>query len=64
MLRWEPGRRRTDGLWGPHWYASVERSTGFATYQPKSEAVPEALEDVVRTCLEAYEELYALRITP
>ena len=64
MLRWEPGGRETDGLWAPHWYASVEKSTGFAPYRPKSEAVPQALAEVYRTCLEAYEELHALRITP
>lgn len=30
MLRWEPGRRATDGVWAPVWYAAVERSTGFS----------------------------------
>lgn len=30
MLRWSAGRRDTDGVWAPAWYASVERSTGFA----------------------------------
>jgi hypothetical protein len=30
MLRWPPGRRDSDGVWAPHWYANVERSTGFA----------------------------------
>ena len=30
MLSWPPGRRDTDGVWAPAWYASVERSTGFA----------------------------------
>ncbi len=29
MLSWEPGRRPTDGVWAPHWYARVEASTGF-----------------------------------
>ena len=29
MLGWPPGRRETDGPWAPHWYAAVERSTGF-----------------------------------
>lgn len=29
MLRWPPGRRDTDGVWAPHWYAAVEASTGF-----------------------------------
>src|SRR5690606_33585729 len=30
MLRWEPGPRPEDGVWAPHWYAAVWRSTGFA----------------------------------
>jgi hypothetical protein len=30
MLRWSAGRRDTDGVWAPAWYAAVERSTGFA----------------------------------
>ena len=30
MLHWPPGRRDSDGVWAPHWYAKVERSTGFA----------------------------------
>jgi hypothetical protein len=29
MLAWPPGRRDSDGVWAPVWYASVERSTGF-----------------------------------
>ena len=64
MLRWEPGRRQTDGLWAPHWYASVDRSTGFSPYREKSEALPEEFADVYCACLKAYEELHALRITP
>ena len=31
MLRWPAGRRDTDGVWSPAWYASVERSTGFGS---------------------------------
>ncbi len=34
MLRWSAGRRDTDGVWAPAWYASVERSTGFAAPGP------------------------------
>jgi len=30
MLSWPPGPRASDGVWAPHWYASVRRSTGFA----------------------------------
>lgn len=29
MLRWPPGRRKTDGVWAAHWYNAVEKSTGF-----------------------------------
>ncbi|MHC4924498.1 MAG: sulfotransferase-like domain-containing protein, partial [Planctomycetota bacterium] len=32
MLSWEPGRRPSDGVWGAHWYDSVETSTGFRPY--------------------------------
>ena len=29
MLTWPPGPRASDGVWAPHWYDSVYRSTGF-----------------------------------
>ena len=35
MLSWHPGPRSTDGVWAKHWYAEVEKSTGFRPYQPK-----------------------------
>jgi hypothetical protein len=35
MLRWPPGPRESDGVWAPHWYQSVESSTGFAAYSPR-----------------------------
>ena len=41
MLSWEPGRRDTDGVWAPHWYAAVEASTGFGRYDPAPAEVPE-----------------------
>ena len=28
MLSWPAGRRESDGVWGAHWYKSVENSTG------------------------------------
>lgn len=30
MLAWPDGPRDSDGIWAPHWYASVWSSTGFA----------------------------------
>ena len=35
MLRWPAGGRKSDGIWAPHWYQSVEASTGFAAYRAR-----------------------------
>lgn len=34
MLSWPAGKRETDGVWAPWWYARVEASTGFETRAP------------------------------
>ena len=63
MLSWPPGRRDSDGVWAPHWYAAVERSTGFAPYRPKNEALPPQLQNLLAQAQEAYQELYRFRLT-
>jgi hypothetical protein len=62
MLAWPPGPRDTDGVWAPHWYASVERSTGFIPYRPSAKPVPPGLESLVEQCLVHYEGLWKYRI--
>lgn len=62
MLRWPPGPRDTDGVWAPYWYASVNKSTGFAPYAPKPDPVPYELMDVYQTCQACYEALAPHRI--
>jgi hypothetical protein len=62
MLSWEPGRRDTDGVWAPHWYAAVERSTGFEPYRPKPDHVPESHAFVLEQCEDYYEKLYTHRL--
>lgn len=62
MLSWEPGPRHTDGLWAPHWYASVERSTGFAPPRPRTEPVPEEYEALYQECLGHYDRLAQHRL--
>lgn len=64
MLRWEPGRRATDGVWAPHWYAAVERSTGFEPPHATDEAVPRELAAVYEECLAHYERMHAVRLRP
>jgi len=63
MLSWPPGRRDSDGVWAPHWYAAVEKSTGFAPYRPKNEQLPPQLHDLLAQAQEAYQELYRFRLT-
>lgn len=60
MLAWPAGPRATDGVWAKHWYASVERSTGFAP--PEDEPpprIPSALRAVHERCRAIYDALRA-----
>ncbi len=64
MLSWPAGPPPTDGVWAPHWYASVEASTGFGPY--RGDAVPDLphhLGALAAECRPHYQELaeHALR---
>ena len=63
MLAWPAGPRDTDGVWAPHWYDAVERSTGFAPYRPKTEPLPAHLTAVLSAAQELYHQLHAHRLT-
>ncbi|QDU67744.1 HAD family hydrolase [Engelhardtia mirabilis] len=62
MLSWPAGPRSTDGVWAPHWYASVERSTGFAPVREKQARVPERLSGLLDRCRELYSRLAPHRL--
>ena len=62
MLSWPPGYRETDGIWAKYWYAEVAKTTGFQSYKPKSEPVPEHLRDLHDQCRGYYEVLYRYRL--
>ena len=57
MLSWEPGPRPEDGVWAPHWYHAVHRSTGFAPYRAKTE-FPDRLKPLLEECEPWYEKLF------
>ena len=59
MLRWPAGPKPEDGVWAPHWYQAVHRSTGFAPWEPKEAALATHLDAVVREALPLYERLQA-----
>jgi hypothetical protein len=62
MLSWPPGPRDSDGVWAPHWYAAVERSTGFAPYQPQEPKLSHVQRDLVEQCRPHYEKLTRFRL--
>lgn len=57
MLSWPAGQRPEDGVWAPHWYHNVHKSTGFQKYQPKTDPFPEFLHPLLDECKPCYESL-------
>ena len=59
MLAWPPGRRDSDGVWAPAWYAEVEKSTGFAppAAEPSFDDLPDSLKAVAEAARPLYERL-------
>ncbi len=62
MLSWPAGPRATDGVWAKHWYAAVEKSTGFGPPERRDEPVPHRLAPLLRECRPLYESLHAHRL--
>lgn len=64
MLRWPAGRRQSDGVWAPAWYASVEASTGFAAPGEGAAAaeLPPHLAEIAAEAAEHYKRLAAHRL--
>jgi hypothetical protein len=62
MLHWPAGSRASDGIWAPHWYDSVYRSTGFEPYTETPLQLPAGLEPIVAEVMPAYEVLHAARL--
>jgi hypothetical protein len=65
MLSWPAGRRKSDGVWAPAWYANVERSTAFAAPTPEQAApiaLPPALMRIAEAARPHYERLARFRV--
>jgi hypothetical protein len=58
MLEWPAGAKDFDGIWAPHWYHAVHRSTGFQPYVAKSD-FPDKLLPLLEECRPWYQRLYA-----
>jgi len=57
MLSWPPGPRPFDGIWAPHWYNAVHRSTGFAGKEGPLPDLSGPAADLARKALPYYEDL-------
>jgi hypothetical protein len=64
MLSWPPGRRDSDGVWGPYWYESVWKSTGFLPHQRRDVTLSASLESLAADCRPLYDRLWSMRWTP
>ena len=62
MVSWAPGRRATDGPWAPHWYAVVEKSTGFGPPEIDPVDLPEEACRLADRCRPFYERLAEHRL--
>ena len=62
MIAWPAGHRKSDGIWGKHWYGQVEASTGFYPDIEKKGEIPSKYKGIFRSCMECYQQLYAHRI--
>ena len=62
MLSWPPGVRKTDGIWGKHWYKQVEVSTGFKPYNKTDRIIPLKYQNLYDKCMKCYDFLYQKRV--
>jgi hypothetical protein len=62
MLSWAPGPRESDGVWAPHWYAAVWRSTGFEPRRPREVSLSDHDAAVADACRPVYQQLHARRV--
>jgi hypothetical protein len=62
MLSWPPGPKPEDGIWAPHWYGGVHRSTGWEPYRRKQVRLDPAVAPVLDEAMPLYERLMAHRV--
>ena len=62
MLHWPAGSKPFDGVWAPHWYGAVHRSTGFEDPEGPLPNMSPEYQDIVDQALPYYEKLSASKI--
>lgn len=62
MLSWAPGPKPQDGVWAPHWYGAVHRSTGFEAPEGPLPDLPPAFQRLADRAMPHYDRLAALAL--
>ena len=62
MLHWPKGPKPFDGIWAPHWYGAVHRSTGFEEPEGPLPDLPAAYRAIADQALPFYERLATFKI--
>jgi hypothetical protein len=62
MLRWPKGPHPDDGIWGAHWYANVNGSTGFERYRARHAVVATRFEPMFEEARKLYDQLAEYRL--
>ncbi|HEU5291181.1 MAG TPA: sulfotransferase family protein [Cyclobacteriaceae bacterium] len=64
MLHWKAGPKVYDGIWAPHWYANVHRSTGFEKQATSNRPLPQHLEPLNEEASIYYQKLLKHALKP
>lgn len=64
MLTWQAGPKPYDGVWAPHWYANVHKSTGFEKQPTSERALPDHLKPLAEEADVYYKKLLTHAIRP
>lgn len=64
MLTWLPGPKSYDGVWAPHWYANVHKSSGFEKQPTSERSLPDHLTLLAEQADVYYKKLLQHAIIP
>jgi len=62
MLHWTAGPRKADGIWAPHWYNAVHKSTGFAGAEGPLPILDKAKSRLAAKAMPFFEQLSAVKL--
>jgi hypothetical protein len=62
MLNWAPGQHASDGVWAPHWYGAVFKTTGFAAPDETAPTLPAHLQAIADQARPFYQRMQAFKL--